>query len=227
MNRRIAFFVVLFFVVFTTNAQKILFVGNSLTYYNDMPKILEFLGESYGVEIKTKSLAFPNYALEDHLIDGKLQQEILKKYDYVIVQQGPSSQNEGKQMLLRDGATINELCKAEKTELGFFMVWPASRHYYTFDKVIANHELAAKTTKSLLFPVGKLWKEYNELNQKESLYGSDGFHPSKAGSFFAALIIFDELHPEKNLHQLNPTQWRQWIQDEGTFNTMVELVKNR
>ena len=51
----------------SVNAQKILFVGNSLTYSNNLPEILEDIAKESGIEIKTKSLCFANYAIADHL----------------------------------------------------------------------------------------------------------------------------------------------------------------
>ncbi len=224
--KRTVFFVTILFITLSLNAQKILFVGNSLTYYNNLPKILELVAKEYGVDIKTESLCYPNYALIDHLEDGLLQQYLVKnQYDYVIIQQGPSSQEKGKKMLLRDGAVIKSLCEKQKSQLGYFMVWPSKQYYFTFDKVIENHQLAAKSTKSLLFPVGLVWKEYNELKRKESLYGPDGFHPSSAGSFLAALVIFHQIEPKKNLHQLTINNLKKWIKNEGTLKEIIQLVE--
>ena len=45
-----------------------------------------------------------------------------KKYDYIIIQQGPSSQKKGKKMLIEDGAKIKTLCTKYKVKLGYFMV---------------------------------------------------------------------------------------------------------
>ena len=101
--------VLFFFISSSISAQKILFVGNSLTYSNNLPKIVEFIAKKSGEKIITKSLCYPNYALVDHLHDGTFQKLMAKgKYDYVIVQQGPSSQSEGKKMLIEDGAIIEE-----------------------------------------------------------------------------------------------------------------------
>ena len=80
--------------------KSILFVGNSLTYTNDLPKILVAMAKEKGITIHTEMLAYPNYALEDHWNDGKMQILIqTKKFDFVVVQQGPSSQNDGRIML--------------------------------------------------------------------------------------------------------------------------------
>ena len=70
----------------TGNIRSILFVGNSLTYANDLPALVEKIGKEKRVVLKTKTIAFPNYALEDHWNDGNLQLLIAsKKYDFVVV----------------------------------------------------------------------------------------------------------------------------------------------
>ncbi|MDX8553507.1 SGNH/GDSL hydrolase family protein [Tenacibaculum sp. 1B UA] len=216
----------LLFLQISAQAQQILFVGNSLTYTNSMPKILEYIGKQQEVIIKTKSLCFPNYAIIDHINDGKLQKLLAKKqFDYVIIQQGPSSQTAGKRMLIQDGATIQALCEQYNTKLGYFMVWPSVRYYHTFNKVIENHKSAAKQNNAYLFPVGNIWKEYNTYKGKESLYSLDNFHPSTAGSFVAALTIFHQLYPTKNLQQLPFKKYKKWVTDEDSFNLLVQLVQ--
>jgi hypothetical protein len=139
-------------------------------------------------------IAYANYALEDHWNDGRIQQLIAtKKYDFVIVQQGPSSQPDGRAMLLNDGARIKALCITYNTQLAFFMVWPAVANFNNFDEVIKNYTDAATVSNSLLCPVGKIWKEHFSATSDYSYYGPDMFHPSKKGSESAALIIFKTL----------------------------------
>lgn len=105
------------------------------------------------------------------------------------------------------------------------MVWPSRKYYFTFDKVIENHQLAARSNNAILFPVGVVWKEYNEEKNVESLYGVDGFHPSETGSFLAALVIFHKLYPKKDLHQLNFSRYKKWINDEDTLKRMIRLIR--
>ncbi|MFZ1717368.1 MAG: hypothetical protein WAT88_18845 [Saprospiraceae bacterium] len=179
---------------YTGALKTILFVGNSLTYTNDLPKMVVAFGKESGVEIKTTILAYPNYALEDHWNDGQVQKLIAKnKYDFVVVQQGPSSQIDGRQMLLDYGAKLKTLCDNTNTQLAFFMVWPAFSNIQTFDGVIQNYTDAALTTNSLLCPVGELWKKHFQDTGDYSFYGPDMFHPSEIGSKNAAKIIFETL----------------------------------
>lgn len=175
---------------------KILFVGNSLTYTNDLPALVSALGSNKGHLIENEVLAKPNYALEDHWQEGCLQTMIESGFfDFVVIQQGPSSQTDGATSLLEFGNRIKELCDAHDTKLAYFMVWPARVYYYTFPGVISNYTNAANSTHSILCPVGLIWKNYQDRTGDFSYYGPDDFHPSMAGSQVAAEIIYKALFP--------------------------------
>ena len=176
------------------SVKTILFVGNSLTYTNDLPKLVVQVGSDSGIIIKTEMLAFPNYALEDHWNDGKLQKLIAEKnFDFIVVQQGPSSQQEGRIMLLNAAKKLKPLCIINNSKLALFMVWPAFSNFQTFDEVIKSYSEAATSTNSLLCPVGQVWKTHFSETNDYTYYGTDMFHPSLKGSKVAALIIFQTL----------------------------------
>jgi len=172
----------------------ILFIGNSLTYTNNLPLLVKKYAKLKGKKINTKIIAFPNYAIEDHWNDGQVQKLISsKKYDFVILQQGPSSQSDGRKMLIEYGEKYNSLCKLNEVKLCYFMVWPSLNYYHTFDDVIKNHKDAALVNDSILLPVGKVWKEYIDSTKSNEYYSSDGFHPSIKGSQIAAKVIIEHL----------------------------------
>ena len=176
------------------SVKTILFVGNSLTYTNNLPGLVTLLGKEKGLTVKTEMIAYPNYGLEDHWNDGSLQTLLAEKhFDFVVVQQGPSSQNEGRIMLLDYGTRIKALCETHNAKLAFFMVWPAFSNLHTFDALIKNYTDAAAATNSLLCPVGEVWKKHFLEASDYSYYGPDLFHPSPQGSGIAAQIIYETL----------------------------------
>ncbi len=172
----------------------ILFIGNSLTYINNLPKLVKENAKLQGIEIDAKMIAFPNYAIIDHWNDGEVQKLITsKKYDFVIIQQGPSSQNNGRKMLIEYGEKYSALCKLNDTKLCYFMVWPSLNNYHTFDDVIKNYKDAASINNSILLPVGEVWKAYFDRTNDFQYYSSDGFHPSLKGSLITAKVIVESL----------------------------------
>lgn len=169
----------------------ILFIGNSLTYSNGLPDLIKNKAKYSGYTIETKTVALTNYAISDHWNKGEVQKLInSKKYNLVIIQQGPSSQSKNKKILINYGKKYSDLCKKNNTLLAYFMVWPSLQNYHTFDDVIKNHELAAKINDAILCPVGIVWKNYFDTSKKFDYYGIDNFHPSKKGSEVAAEVIF-------------------------------------
>ena len=178
----------------TQTAFNVLFVGNSLTYTNNLPELVKEYAISKNITITTEMIAFPNYAIQDHWNDGKVQKLISSKlYDFVIIQQGPSSQNDGRNMLIEYGKKYTRLCKLNGSKLCYFMVWPSLNYYHTFDGVIKNHTDAAAINSAILLPVGNVWKEYIDTAKNIEYYGDDGFHPSLKGSQIAAKVIVDHL----------------------------------
>ncbi|MCA0153493.1 SGNH/GDSL hydrolase family protein [Winogradskyella vincentii] len=200
--RRITFLILLFAATLSfgqkNNDQKktvsILFIGNSLTYYNNLPELVKQTAREYNVRVKYEMVAKPNYAIVDHWAEGKVQKLITKKkFDYVILQQGPSSQYEGRQMLIESGKDYKQLCDKTNTKLCYYMVWPSRTYYHTYDGVIKNHRDAAKLNDAILLPVGEVWKAYFDRTDNFQYYGPDGFHPSLLGSKVAARVITEKL----------------------------------
>ncbi len=174
----------------------ILFIGNSLTYTNEMPEMIKAIGELNDLAIGIKVIARPNYAIIDHWEDGNAQREIRKGiFDFVVMQQGPSSQQEGRDLLIEGGELFKPLCDEFQTKLAFYMVWPSLTYYHTFDGVIESYELAADASEALLCPVGRVWKAHFDDTEDFSYYGPDGFHPSLRGSEIAAQVIYASLIP--------------------------------
>lgn len=178
----------------TIKQYKILFVGNSLSYSNNLPLLVSNTASLAQINLSTEILAKPNYALVDHWEEGELQEKIRSKsFDFVIVQQGPSSQPEGKKLLFKSIKKLHQICEENQSKLAVFMVWPSRQYYQTFDLVIKNHREVAEKYNTLLCPVGEVWKAHFDKTNDFDYYGSDGFHPSQKGSQAAAQIIVDSL----------------------------------
>ncbi len=175
----------------------LLFIGNSLTYVNDLPNLVKSFALANGKDVEITMVAYGNYALIDHWEDGVIQTHIESgDYDFVIVQQGPSSQDYGRELLIEYGGKISALCKNNNTQLAYYMVWPSLTYYSTFEGVIFSYTEAANLNNDILCPVGEVWKSYFDDTNDFSYYGPDGFHPSLAGSNVAAEIIYESLFSE-------------------------------
>jgi hypothetical protein len=175
-----------------TDVVRVLFVGNSLTYTNDLPGMLERLAAAGGVvEIETRDVSQPNYALEDHwntpmsraaLDDGD--------WDVVILQQGPSSLPESRVNLVTWAETWGGAIRAQGGVPALYMVWPDRSRLAFFDDVRGSYEAAAEAADGAFYPAGEAWRAAWARDSRLALYGPDDFHPSTLGTYLAALTIY-------------------------------------
>lgn len=205
---------------------KVLFVGNSLTYTNDLPQIVQELAKHDGVQLQYTTFLYPNYSLEDHWKEGKVQRAIESQtFDFVVAQQGPSALPES-QVLLTDYATrLAEICKKNNVKMALYMVWPSLARSFDLENVIQSYTQAAQKINLLLCPAGLAWKYAWQLEPQLSLYGQDNFHPSLKGSLLASLTIYGTLTYKANFDFL-PTDTATWIREINThdFDTLKKAA---
>ena len=172
---------------------RLLFVGNSLTYTNDLPAMVRRIGELDGRQIETTMIARPNFSLEDHLLSAQTR-HVLKAgdFDVVVLQQGPSSLDESRRLLIRDVTRIRQMVPA-RCKVAVLTVWPDVRRLAVFDRVIESHRLAAEAADATLIPAGSAWKGMSDAGDGRSLYSRDEFHPAPGGTFVAALETYRAL----------------------------------
>ncbi|MGI9626715.1 MAG: SGNH/GDSL hydrolase family protein [Longimicrobiales bacterium] len=179
-------------------ALSILFIGNSLTYYNDMPEMVrELLEEADVGPVVVASSSFPNYGLLDHWVDSRSRDAIdVGGWDHILLQQGPSA-TEGRPWLLEYTLLFDDEIRAVGATTGLYMVWPSAARDFDFDGVVESYTLAAESVDGLLFPGGQVWRAIWSRDPTLQLYGPDGFHPSFLGSYVVALTIADRLIGEQ------------------------------
>lgn len=179
------------------DGMKVLFIGNSLTYSNDLPLMVQIVGEAAGHEIAVRSITIGNYSLEDHWVSGSAQEMIqAADWDVVVLQQGPSSLALNKLQLKESAQKFDTIIRAQGARTALYMVWPELSRPAAFDAVSDAYSQAAEVVDGMLFPVGEAWRVAWSMDPELPFYGSDGFHPTSLGSALAALVIFQQLFNE-------------------------------
>ena len=172
----------------------VLFIGNSLTFWNDMPEMLRWMLLESGIDVgRIEVVAYPSVGLEDHWRRGIARERIAEGgWGYVVMQQGPSA-TEGRPSLLKYSQRFARLVRKSGGKPALIMVWPAAAREFDFDGVVDAYATAAVKADALLIPAGEAWRAAWRRDPELKLYGKDGFHPSALGSYLAALVIFDRL----------------------------------
>jgi hypothetical protein len=178
---------------------RVLFIGNSFTYFNDMPAMVAALAASQKKRFVHQSVVFPNFSLQDHWEKGDAQRAIAKgKWDFVVLQQGPSALEESRQSLFDYTRRFSKLIRDAGATPALYMVWPSKARFRDFDRVVESYALAAREVQGIILPVGVAWQEAWKLDANLPLYGEDQFHPSPTGSYLAALVIYRALFKDSS-----------------------------
>jgi hypothetical protein len=173
---------------------RVLFIGNSLTAANDLPAMVEALAKANGEAIVTRMVAIPNYSLEDHWNRGDAKRAIAEGgWSFVVLQQGPSALPESRVLLVEYARRFAAETAKIHARTALFMVWPASSRAFDFDGVRLSYEAAAREVGGVFLAAGEAWRTAWRSDAKLEFYGTDGFHPTKLGSYLAALVVYQGL----------------------------------
>ncbi|MEO7456821.1 MAG: hypothetical protein ABIY52_11210 [Gemmatimonadaceae bacterium] len=170
---------------------KILFIGNSYTYVNDVPGIVQAFGDAAGVPFAVATVAMPDFALVDHLNQGSAQREIEKGgWAYVVLQQGPSSVEVNRDTLRLATKVFADAMRPSGAKPALFSAWPTAGRRVDYPRAIESYRLAAADVDGLFLPVAGAWLEAWKVDPALALYAGDGLHASAEGSYLSALTIF-------------------------------------
>lgn len=175
--------------------RRVLFIGNSLTTWNDMPAMVEAFAIETNVEPPFVGylLTADGYSLADHWYEGSQQIIRQAEWDIVIMQQGPSAVPENRVMLRQYAANFAGEIRAVGALPAMLSVWPAESRMYDFPAAIESYRLAAEDVNGLFLPAAGAWIEAWNRDPSLRLY-SDDIHPSMEGSYLTALVIFGRLY---------------------------------
>lgn len=170
---------------------RILFIGNSLTYVNDLPAMVRAIAVAAGQPApETEAVAFPNFALEDHWAEGTARRRLEgAHWDFVVLQQGPSSLPESRENLTAWTERFAPLIRAAGAEPVLCMVWPERARMGAFPRVGDSYRSAAAKVGGIFAPAGEAWRVALAEDSAAPVYGGDGFHPAPAGTYLAAVVI--------------------------------------
>lgn len=173
---------------------KVLFIGNSHTYYNDMPATFAKICKDNGEEVDVTMIARPGAGWQDHIMAPDVRFNIVHgKYDVVVLQHCAHPQGDLNEM--EDaGKRLIELVTLSGARPVLFMPWPAEADGIAgLEEIRAAYRKLEIMTGCDLAPVGEVWCSFLEAFPEIELYDNDGQHASKAGSSIAAVTIAETI----------------------------------
>ena len=183
------------------NKLRVLFVGNSYTYYHSMPQMFKNLVHCQfpGTEVTAKFIGGGGATLKKHWDVGEALHEIrTAHWDYVILQ-GQSmfgsanlADPDSPKQFFEYARKFDREIQQSSAQTVFFMTWcrqnaPDQQQYLT-----RAYLKIADDLQSTVAPVGMVWEKLRQ-RPKVNLYMNDGSHPTETGSYVAALTVLTTL----------------------------------
>lgn len=171
---------------------KVLFLGNSHTYFNDMPELFSRLCKAgSGLDVEPFMLSHPGRTLEWHLKEYyELRFNLLYgHYDYCVIQQA-AHPFPGKPETLRNLDRIIELCRKGNAQPIIVETWAEKRYPEHQEIMNETYREAAESHDALLAPVGEIWQRICRDYPEAELYWRDGEHASPYGDYLIACTLY-------------------------------------
>lgn len=182
---------------------RILFVGNSFTFFNDFPGMFANLAQSSGRVVQVDMVARGGWTCADHANSAETLDAIAHgKWDYVVLQeqsQLPALADQRREKMYPALRTLDEKIRESGATPILFMTWAwknglpeygLSDYYMMQDEVQSGYLEIANELDVMVAPVGMVWQDALSKDSQLDLWQIDGIHPSKEGSYLAALVFY-------------------------------------
>ena len=164
-----------------TKPLNFLFIGNSYTYFNEMPYLLEMLSEQESNPVKVKVIAKGGFTLEKHWENLK-SDKLLKEthWDYLSLQEQSMRPIKDPKLMIEYGQKISKLINNNAKRF-VYLTWARKNKPEQQSLINKSYQTLAKLIHAELVPVGTAWQLAKGETPKINLYHADNSHPNLAG----------------------------------------------
>ena len=190
---------------------KVLFIGNSYTFFNDMPTLLETLARENGRELKADSVTKGGRRLYENLREDDENGERIKalakanEYDALILQEQSFLALVDYESFLSGIRDLVALVKAKRNIL--YATWGRKTGSAKLEELgLTSEEMTNKLTEAYISAakhvdaeishVGKVFLKISQALPTFDIYNPDLSHPSYLGSAVAAICHYRSLFTE-------------------------------
>lgn len=197
---KILFYIIILFPFFLIAQKKeplkILFVGNSFTYYWNMPQLVAAMAESQEKTVEIYQSTVGGSNLEQHFTEknGTQTRTLLenKKWDYVILQDYSSRTITDPEKFEEYARKFISLIREKKAKTILFMTWAYNSNPLMQASITKEYLKLGKSTNTAVVPVGTIFEKTRIVKPNLNLF-FDNKHPSLEGSYLIALSFYKAL----------------------------------
>jgi len=172
----------------------VLFIGNSFTARNDLPTLVELLATATDRKLKHRLISVGGASLRTHWNKGEARREIdTGGYDYVVLQEQSTLPVKNTARMHENVRLFDGVIRASGARTALYMTWARKLEPQNQQLITHAYTSIARELGATLIPVGVAWQAFMAKHREPVLHDRDGSHPSLAGSFLAACVVFDAL----------------------------------
>ncbi|HEY2736362.1 MAG TPA: DUF4886 domain-containing protein [Polyangiales bacterium] len=193
----------------TSGGLHVLMIGNSYTMHHTLHVMLQRVaaGVPGGTPLIVDAEAHGGYSLRNHLHNGQALARIRNgHYTHVVLQGHSLSAIDHPDQLAADAERFKQAIDASSARTVFYETWarsPEARLYATSKIAHSFAEMTSLVDAAYfglsqrlgagIAPVGRAFERALVQHPNLALWGSDGSHPTVAGSYMAACVLYGAL----------------------------------
>jgi hypothetical protein len=175
--------------------QRILFVGNSLTYYNGgLDQLLMQMAEQSGKMIECGASTSGGKSLEWHWDNGNARQLIARGgWDWVVLQDLSVQPLNKRHLLVAYGRRFDSVIKQAGAKTAFYITMARQNQPKSQNTITDAYETLAAELGATVVPCGLAWQRATEQIPGLRLHRSDLIHPTIEGTYLNACCFYATL----------------------------------
>jgi len=174
-----------------SKTMRILFIGNSYTAANDLPRMLTGLMAVKRIRLETRRVTPGGCTLEMHWKGDDARNAIAEgPWDYVVIQEQSQMPAMRPAVTLKYAALLADMVRKVGAQPVFYLTWARKKKPRMQKLLTATYMKAGIASKALVAPVGIAWENALKENPNLPLHAADGSHPTTQGTYLAACTFF-------------------------------------
>lgn len=172
---------------------KVLFVGNSYTYFENLPQIVSIISDGTNTKLQTKKSTAGGAWLHDHWKGNKWlkTKEMIETegFDIVVIQENSMGTIKAPDTTQKYAKLFCNFIKKNGAEPIIYQTWARKMVPQYQEPINKAFAVIAKENKVNISPIGKAWAQAMKLRPDIELFSPDGSHPSRLGTFLTACVF--------------------------------------
>lgn len=180
----------------------VLFIGNSYTYTNDLPGMIASMAAADSIHVTIDSVTQGGAHVGTHLYNPKLAPLLAQGWDAVVIN-GQPFEPVLEYPRFEEGV-VELVSMTGDARIVLYQTWPRRADSpdlvekdltvgEMWDGLEKGYSDAAAVIDSEIATVGAAWMSAPQLNPPIELYNDDANHPSYAGTYLSACVIYGKL----------------------------------